>query len=60
MKDPIAEIILDYAVDFRDSCESSETTVKQIRQQIGRELLYRIPPDDEFTMKEIREVCKLD
>ena len=59
MKDPIAEIILDYAVDFRDSCESSETTVKQIRQQIGLELLERDVWDD-LDVQEIREVCKLD
>lgn len=62
MSDPIAEYM---AEEFEVDIDWTEKVAKQIRQQIGRELLEKgvlKPCSFEFTIGEddIREVCKLE
>ena len=62
MSDPIAEYM---AEEFEIDIEWTEKAAKQIRQQIGRELLETLQDEDEVYLmygakKIIREVCQLE
>ena len=61
MNDPIADIMRDAFV-LTGSDEYPNDVAKQIRQQIGRELLddSSIDSSDKWWVKRIREVCKME
>ena len=58
MSDPIADILKQR---FNTPHQVVEKTVKQIRQQIGRELLYKFRSHHlKFVRDIIREVCQME